>query len=230
MKRFGSNVPIKAKRAVEEYRGRRGFIEDKISERIKFKRSIMKRDSREYSEIDRAYSKYYEKIKARYRTYVKNLFPIPKTRNNSMNNHYPQPVQEEARNSKNVFDSRWHNTYNNPEFRYRAANKGKPNGHEYQQHDEHEGELGPQVALPVINDPIKSNRYEVRNETISNYYPSNNYNHERHHGFEEAPKVNKSSDLTANIYAQLQSQTVRRKRDTDDDVKGKRAFEFCFAF
>lgn len=200
------------KRSAQAYRGRRyyNFVNEAIA-RSRLKRSLYKRDSRDYTEIDRAYSKYYEKIKARYRNYVKSLFPNPKTKNSSMNNNYP------------LNDGRWQNSYNNPEFRYRATQKARTFGNDHQHSTDIEED--PPVALPSINDPIKSNRFEKPSDTVSmsNYYPSY-YNQERYFGAEdtqETPKKsNSSADNAANIYAQLQSQIVRRKRGADDDLTG----------
>ena len=220
------------KRSLNAYRGRRthhksfniiGHGTEKISRK---KRNIVKRESRDYSEIDRAYSKYYEKIKARYRNYVKNLFPAPKIRSPQLNNSYPVQSLEEVKNTKKiqVQDGRWYNSYNNPEFRYRATHKARTFSNDLQ-NEEYDSELGPPVALPSINDPTRSNRYNFQqNESISNYYPSYHHNNERHYAAVEEPyetmkKVNSSADIAANIYAQLQSQMVRRKRDLDEDLK-----------
>lgn len=129
-----------------------------------------------------------------------------------MNNNYP------------LNDGRWQNSYNNPEFRYRATQKARTYGNEHQHNIDIE-EKEPPVALPSINDPIKSNRFEKLNETVSmsNYYPTY-YNQDRYFGVEdtqETPKkANNSADNAANIYAQLQSQMVRRKRGVEDDSIG----------
>lgn len=194
-----------------------------FNRKLRMRRSA-KRESRDYSEIDRAYSKYYEKIKARYRNYVKNLFPNPRTRIPLHNNTYPQQPLDDVKNTKKiqVQDGRWYNSYNNPEFRYRATHKARTFSNDLQ-NEEFEGELGPPVALPSINDPTRSNRFEIKhNQTISNYYPSYNQHNDRLHleeTYEPARKINNSAAIAANIYAQLQSQIVRRKRDADDDGK-----------
>lgn len=132
-----------------------------------------------------------------------------------------QPI-EEVKNTKNlqVQDGRWYNPYTNPEFRYRATHKARTLGNDLQ-NEEYDAEMGPPVALPSINDP-KSNRFD-HNESVSNYYPSYN-NNERHVVVEEpiesAKKPNSSADIAAKLFEQLQSQMVRRKRETDDDLKG----------
>lgn len=194
-----------------------------VSRNLRERRSV-KPENRDYGEMDRAYSKYYEKIKARYRTYVKNLFPNPRSRTSLQNNTYPQQPLDDVKNTKKiqVQDGRWYSSYNNPEFRYRATHKARTFSNDLQ-NDEFEGELGPPVALPSINDPTKSNRFEVKpNESMSNYYPPYYQHNERHaeESYEPVRKVNDSAAMAANIYAQLQSQTVRRKRDSDDDGKG----------
>lgn len=181
------------------------------------RRSVVKRENRDY-EIDKAYSKYYEKIRARYRNYVKNLFPSPKSRTSS---NISTPSQQDTKKLQ-VQDGRWYNSYNNPEFRYRATHKARTFNNDLQ-NDEYETEMGPPVALPSINDPTRSNRYDTPNHTISNYYPSH-YNQDRQFPSDEVvdaqKKPNSTLDAAATIIAQLQSQIVRRKRETDDDMKG----------
>lgn len=235
----------KVKRSIDDYRGRPNTYQSRIipgrlslthkdmAEKIlRKRRSIVKRESRDYTEIDRAYSKYYEKIKARYRNYVKNLFPNPKQRLPMLNNSYSLQPIEEVQNTKKiqVQDGRWYNSYNNPEFRYRVTHKARTFSNDLQ-NEEYDSEMGPPVALPSINDPARSNRYHLQqhNETVSNYYPSyaqhNREQQQHHYGveepFESFKKVNDSASLAANIFAQLQSQIVRRKRDTDDDSKSE---------
>lgn len=222
------------KRSLRAYRGRRShrkslsIITQNSEKTSRKKRNVSKRESRDYSEIDRAYSKYYEKIKARYRNYVKNLFPTPKIRSALLNNSYPMQPLEEVKNTKKiqVQDGRWYNSYNNPEFRYRAMHKARTFSNDLQ-NEEYENDMGPPVALPSINDPTRSNRYEYQhNESVSNYYPSYHHNKEERHypveeTYEPSRKTNSTSaDIAANIYAQLQSQMVRRKRDLDEDSKG----------
>lgn len=187
---------------------------------------MIKRENRDYSEIDRAYSKYYEKIKARYRTYVKNLFPNPKSKSPLHNNSFPRETVDEVKNTKKiqVQDGRWYNSHNNPEFRYRATHKARTYVNDLQSEDS-DSETGPPVALPSINDPTRTNRYDVkRNETMSNYYPSYAHNNEKHieEPYDGVKRNNSSAEIAANIYAQLQTQTVRRrKREADDDGKCK---------
>lgn len=212
--------------AVEDF-VKTATIRDKRSNKT-YRGSRKKRQSRNYSEIDRAYSKYYEKIKARYRNYVKNLFPKPKARNSQMNNTYSSPPVDVVKNTKKiqVQDGRWYNSYNNPEFKYKATHKARTFSNDLQS-DDIETEMGP-VVLPSINDPIKSNKYEFfnsHNETISNYYPSSAHHHNDKHfpmedTYESLRKINSSADMAAHIYAQLQSQINRKKREADDESKG----------
>jgi hypothetical protein len=228
---FVKVASIREKRSASSYRGRMGarmfsILNSNPEHSSRKRRSILKRESRDY-EIDRAYSKYYEKIKARYRNYVKNLFPNPRSRSTLLNNSYPLQPMDEVKNTKKiqVQDGRWYNSYNNPEFRYRATHKARTFSNDLQ-NDEFENEMGPPVALPSINDPTRSNRFEPLNQSVSNYYPSY-HNSDRTVIIEESPyetlkKLNNSADIAANIYAQLQSQIVRRKRDTEDDLKGKK--------
>lgn len=175
-------------------------------------RSISKRDNRDYTEIDEAYSKYYESIKARYRNYVKNLFKASRAQNHQMIKNNTVPV----RSSNGFKDSRifMENRQNSPDFRYRSSNNMNRKSNE----DEDYEQAGPPVALPSINDPIRTNRYEVESEvdpSVSNYYPS--YVQQNHH--EEPDRKTNTTDL---LLAQLQSDMMRMKRDTgDDDGKGK---------
>lgn len=226
------------KRAVEDYRGRRMFeVIERKREAIKMarrRRSIEKRDSRDYGEIDRAYSKYYEKIKARYRNYVKNLFPNPKIRSTQLNNSYPMQSAEEVKNTKKiqVQDGRWYNSYSNPEFRYRATHKARTFSNDLQ-NEEYENEMGPPIALPSITDPTRLYKH---NETVSNYYPSYVNSNDRHYAVDEAfeslKKIQNSTNIAADVYAQLQTQMVRKKRETDEDSKGDRSLidlrSLCF--
>lgn len=177
-----------------------------------------KRDNRDYTEIDRAYSKYYEKIKARYRDYVKNLFPNQRQR--IINNSYPlNPVNsadDDVKNGKKmqVQDGR----YNNPDLRYRAQQKSRSFNNDLV--NQEEDEIMQPVAIPTINDRIRQhNRHEFINTSISNYYPS--YVNERNveETSEHLKKPSSLDEIAANIYAKLQSQIVRKKRDTDDDGK-----------
>jgi hypothetical protein len=172
-------------------------------------REKRKRDSRDYVDIDRAYSKYYEKIKAKYRNYVRNLFPNQKPKSTlGTSNHQ---LQEQTHES----GSRWNN--NAEHNKYRALQKARSFSNDLQNE-----ETGVQaVAIPTINDQMKPNKHDSgTNMTISNYYPSHNVQQER--VIDDTPSENhrkSPTDLAANIYAQLQSQIVRRKRETDDDGK-----------
>lgn len=230
---FVKTASNREKRSLKTYRGRRthqksaNIIHLDIKKLSRRKRSLKKHESRDYSEIDRAYSKYYEKIKARYRNYVKNLFPTPKLKSPLLNNSYPMQTPEEVKHTKKiqVQDGRWYNSYDNPEFRYRVTHKARAFSNDLQ-NDEYENEMGP-VALPSINDPARYNRHWSQpNETVSNYFPTYHHHTTRHSGpddsfYEKFKKLNRSSALAASIYAQLQSQMVRRKRDVDEDSKGK---------
>lgn len=216
------------------------LVDDFVESGTKEKR---KRENRDYAEIDRAYSKYYEKIKARYRNYVKNLFSNQRNsaRNSLINNSYPmQPVsngEEDVRNTRKiqVQDGRW---FNNPEFRYRALHKARSFSNDLQSD---ESDTIQPVAIPNINDqslPANQEVFIAPNMSlaaVSNYYPSyisgnnnpvfyhnSSLNQERIN--EEPPekelkKQQNPADIAANIFAQLQSQIVRRKRETDDDGK-----------
>lgn len=218
------NVATRAKRSSNAYRGQMGtrmltVIQQNRDKQLKRKRRNLERNPERDMEIDKAYSKYYEKIRARYRNYVKNLFPSARSRSSSN----PSAANQQDAKKLQVQDGRWYNSFNNPEFRYRATHKSRTLNNDLQ-NDEYEAEMGPPVALPSINDPTRSNRYDAPNHTVSNYYPSY-HNQERHFPSEEAvdtqKKPNNTMDAAATIFAQLQSQIVRRKRDTDDDLDEK---------
>lgn len=185
-----------------------------------------KRESRDYTEIDRAYLKYYERIKAKYRNNVQNLFPILKTHAPRVNNSYPMQPSDEAKNTRRlqVQDGRWYNPYSNPEFRYRATHRVRTFSNDNSD-GEDEGE-GP-LRLPNINDPTRSNRFEYnRNESVSNYFPSYLQNNVKNYGAEEPHDNFRVNNTVANIYAQLQSQIVKRKkRESDGDGKSKWKYE-----
>lgn len=174
MEDFVRSASNRNKRGVEGHRHKKmlGMIRKK-RDAIEVSLRIRKRESRDY-EIDRAYSKYYEKIKNNYRNYVKNLFPNPKSKSLQENNSYSMQPSEEVKSTKKmqVQDGRWYNSYNNAEFRYRATHKARAFSNDLQ-NDEYESEMGP-VALPSINDPARSYpQRAIQNETMSNYYPSN---------------------------------------------------------
>lgn len=211
------------------YRGRRGSKSHKIEKREARDYS----EGKDYSEIERAYSKYYEKIKARYRNYVKNLLGYPKTRtNNIANNSYPMP--EEVKNTKKiqVQDGRWYpEDHKNPEYltRYRATHKSRTVSNDLQNEDI-ESELtmnSHPIALPSVNEQ-RSNKYEffaqLNNENVSNHFPSYsqhyNENSHRHHNVNNADSADSMRKSNySSIIAQLQSQIVRKKRQSDDEPK-----------
>lgn len=214
------------------YRGRRGSQNHKIEKREARDHS----EEKDYSEIERAYSKYYEKIKARYRNYVKNLLGYPKTRMNNMaNNSYPlQSMQEEVKNTKKiqVQDGRWYpENHKNPEHltRYRATHKSRTVSNDLQNEDI-DSELtmdSPPIALSSVTEQ-RSNKYEffaqLNNENVSNHFPSysqhHNENNPRHHSVNNAEGAdNMRKSNYSSIIAQLQSQIVRKKRQSDDEPK-----------
>ena len=199
------------------YRGRRVSQSHKIEKREARDYS----EGRDYSEIERAYSKYYEKIKARYRNYVKNLLGYPKTRMNNMaNNSYPlHAMPEEVKNTKKiqVQDGRWYpENHKNPEYltRYRATHKSRTVSNDLQNEDI-DSELtmnSPPIALPSVTEQ-RSNKYEF-------FAQLNNENNPRYHNVNNAEGTDsmRKSNYTS-IIAQLHSQIVRKKRQSDDEPK-----------
>jgi hypothetical protein len=191
------------------------FIENIISNGES--REKHKRDDRDYSEIDQAYSKYYEQIKARYRDYVKSLFSNHRQR--ALNNSHASSHEndEEKKNNRKIQmqDGRWHNS---PEFKYRVQQKARTLQNNLQNEDDEDYVRQP-VAIPTINDQMHHRYDPTINATISNYYPSYVYEKNPEDIQDTTKKPSSPSDIAANIYAQLQSQIVRRKRETDDDGK-----------
>lgn len=190
---------------------------------------ILKRDSRDTMDVERAYAKYYEKLSAKYRNYVKNLLGVPKN---------PSSGNNEGRRS-HFSDDRPQNAYNNPETftRYRATHKTRVNdGNMYEEGNE-DSRIKPPIALPSINDPVRQNRFLQQNESMSNHFPSSVHFSETNslpkHTFNtnlELPELAEQlrrQNLTAMI-AQLNSQIVRKKRDTGDDPKNCKIFRIIF--
>lgn len=193
------------------------FIENIISNSQP--REKRKRDNRDYSEIDRAYSKYYEQIKARYRNYVKSLFSNHRQR--ALNNsHVSNENDEDKKNVRKmqILDGRLHNS---PDHKLRNQQKARTIQNNFQNEDDDDEEYVRQpVAIPTINDRINHHRYDpVINATISNYYPTYVIERIPDDIQETTKKPSSPSDLAANIYAKLQEQIVRKKRESDDDVK-----------
>lgn len=181
-----------------------------------------KRDNHDYTEIDRAYSKYYEKIQARYRDYVKTLFPNQRQRiaSNNAPLNPPNANDEDVKNSNKmqVQDGRW---YNNNDFKYRVQQKARSFNNDLQ--NQEEDEIKQPVALPTINDRVRhNNRYDpLVNATISNYYPSFVNEKVIEETSEKSKKPSNMDEIAAKIYAKLQSQIVRRRRKRENDDDGK---------
>ena len=182
---------------------------------------ILKRDNRDTMDVDRAYAKYYEKLSAKYRNYVKNLLGVPKNPSTSANNDGGRRTHSEDRPQ---------NAYNNPETftRYRATHKsrvGVSDGNPLNEEENEDARIKPPIALPSINDPVRQNRFMLQNESMSNHYPSSLHFSETNsmpkHTFStnlELPELAeqlKRQNLTAMI-AHLNSQIVRKKRDADE--------------
>lgn len=122
------------------YRGRRRYGHGPHLELVRQKRELENRDEvhsmgdfldvaifrakRDISDIERAYSKYYEKIKAKYRNYVKNLLGFHKKKINSTDADYPH---EKSMKKIQVQDGRWYNSYKDPDLlnRHRVTHKAR---------------------------------------------------------------------------------------------------------
>jgi len=204
------------------------------------------RAKRQLSDIEKAYSKYYEKIKTKYRNYVKNLLTVPRARMNA-SSEYVTPSDNNTKKVQ-VQDGRWYNSYNNPEFfsRYRATHKARTLSNDLM-YDEDSGgypldeHSESHISIPNINDGPSFKQRKVENfgfhadHNVSNYYPAmptttgqprsavydprweNEYHRVPHYDVDSHKKLNKSA-----IMAHLQSQTVRRKRDADETGEGRR--------
>lgn len=210
---FVKKASLREKRSSESHME---FIENIISNSES--REKRKRDNRDYSEIDRAYSKYYEQIKARYRDYVKSLFSNHRQRVYNNSHLSTHDNGEERKNSRKlpIQDGRWQNSQ---EFKYRVQQKARTLQNDLQnENDDDDSYVRQPVAIPTINDRI-NHRYDAINATISNYYPTYVIERIPDEIQETTKKPTSQSDIAANVYAQLQSQIVRRKRENDEDGK-----------
>uniref|UniRef100_A0A8W7PH35 Uncharacterized protein n=1 Tax=Anopheles coluzzii TaxID=1518534 RepID=A0A8W7PH35_ANOCL len=224
-------------------------------------RTAMVRERRELSDVEKAYSKYYERIKAKYRNYVQNLLGFNKART--------MPTHDDI----HVQDGRWHSY---PESDPVSRNRGVQNGRESEAgqlmgtpapspvatrrprpHKVKQGgkarkpKLPPPITIPDINE---QSRYRLdfvesaetnrtpdhlnENDIYSNYFPppltgryhtswqfasevtpshrneGNQYRTTQYRGRNRTEPTVEESPLA--LMEKLQSQIIRRKRDTRD--------------
>uniref|UniRef100_A0A0K8VX11 CUB and sushi domain-containing protein 3 n=1 Tax=Bactrocera latifrons TaxID=174628 RepID=A0A0K8VX11_BACLA len=159
------------------------------------------------SEIDQAYSKYYQKIKEKYQNYVKNLLGYSRFHNPTDFRNPTKFIQ--------VQDGRWYNTYSNPDLvtRYKATHKSRTSNNDFlslenEEHDLLTHRSSAKIPLPNIN---QNSRYSVlankpnANENI--LYDSNSASY-FFNNFRNLPKTQNETDLIE----QLKSQIVRRRK------------------
>lgn len=223
--------------------------------------TAMVRERRELSDVEKAYSKYYERIKAKYRNYVQNLLGFNKART--------MPTHDDI----HVQDGRWHSY---PESDPVSRNRGVQNGRESEAgqmmgtpapspvatrrprpHKVKQGgkarkpKLPPPITIPDINE---QSRYRLdfvesaetnrtpdhlnENDIYSNYFPppltgryhtswqfasevtpshrneGNQYRTTQYRGRNRTEPTVEESPLA--LMEKLQSQIIRRKRDTRD--------------
>ncbi|XP_055680814.1 uncharacterized protein LOC129788622 isoform X2 [Lutzomyia longipalpis] len=184
------------------------------------------REKRQLSDIERAYSKYYQRIKEKYKNYVKHLLGYTNSRhtNTTLANRLP------PKDRVQVQDGRWLNTYNNPEMwsRYRATHTVRTGGQEAP----NEGDRA-RITIPDITDSRDSTE-EMKfklNELLNQepeYQPLSKfhkYEQEELRNHRERPEEpsrmeklarNASDSNLPSIIAQLKSQIVRKKRAIHD--------------
>ncbi|EAA12905.5 AGAP007761-PA [Anopheles gambiae str. PEST] len=178
-------------------------------------RTAMVRERRELSDVEKAYSKYYERIKAKYRNYVQNLLGFNKART--------MPTHDDI----HVQDGRWHSY---PESDPVSRNRGVQNGRE--------SEAGQLMGTPAPS-PVATRRPRPhKNDIYSNYFPppltgryhtswqfasevtpshrneGNQYRTTQYRGRNRTEPTVEESPLA--LMEKLQSQIIRRKRDTRD--------------
>lgn len=197
----------------------------------------LKRFPRDLSEAEKAYTKYYDKIRQKYRNYVKNLLNRNRYHKNNKN----------SRVHANDRDGVWHNEYENhdsitnPHNDYEkydeiTENENNPSSTNYVQDSylEQNSDIIP-IAIPNINERIshntntnvqRSNNINQNRLLNNEYIFSNQYDGEHRNILSENPlNVEKRPNISS-IIAQLKSQIVRRrKRDvqgTDLDRRAER--------
>ncbi|EDW76217.2 uncharacterized protein Dwil_GK14777, isoform C [Drosophila willistoni] len=149
------------------------------------------------TDLDLAYSKYYQKIKERYQRYVRKILG---------QNRLYQKV--------NVQDGRWYNQYNNPEYiltrkathKSRNAGDGDDYGDNNNNNNDYRGAI---VPMPNIN---QSSRYRNRIEHSSNEAPPVSG------GSPSLASRNYHVNATRALIEQLKSQIVRRRRKRNTNI------------
>ncbi|XP_030377373.1 sushi, von Willebrand factor type A, EGF and pentraxin domain-containing protein 1 isoform X2 [Scaptodrosophila lebanonensis] len=156
--------------------------------------TTQRRVKRNPSDIDLAYSKYYQKIKERYQRYVKKMLG---------HSRLYKKIQ--------VQDGRWYNHYNNPELvmMRKATHKWRNPATDYADDNEYREYLGAIVPLPNINQSSRYHSHSHETERSSNETPS-----PQHSMAVESKHMN----ATRALIEQLKSQIVRRRRKRSSNV------------
>lgn len=232
--RFPFNPVVRFKRSKSYIN--RGLPYNGLS--IDFRQNFL-RQRRDPSEIERAYSKYYQKIKQKYQNYVKNLLGY-----NRLQNNPPAYITQTANNPAKkiqVQDGRWYNFHNNPEsLAYRVTHKTRiasndindgelnDNGEIYDEENSHNHQTIGTVAIPDITQTTRY--YSPRddednsspiysNKVVYSVIPVNTQknHHDGLRNFIRSHKIHQNStEFSKNftdLISQLKSQIVRRKRN-----------------
>ncbi|XP_028899392.1 uncharacterized protein LOC105217452 isoform X1 [Zeugodacus cucurbitae] len=159
------------------------------------------------SEIDQAYSKYYQKIKQKYQNYVKNLLGYSRL-------HNPTDLRNPT-NFIQVQDGRWYNTYSNPDLvtRYKATHKSRTSNNDFLslENDEHDlltHRVSAKIPLPNINQNSRYSAHASKTSPNENVLYDSNSASYFFNNFHNLPKIQNETDLIE----QLKSQIVRRRR------------------
>lgn len=209
---------FRAKRSIEA--NRNAFLRNAFQ-------TVLTRERRELSDVEKAYNKYYERIKAKYRNYVQNLLGYNRMR----------PLQE---NHKiNVQDGRWYT--NDPESlsRNRVVHKARIGANDFEDElttkeprvvkpkinkSRVKPKVQPPIAIPDINEEstykydfhdIPEGNHSIamtENDIYSNYFPpplTGKYHTSWQFASEVSPKVHGRSE---NKFSSDQSYSLAEKK------------------
>lgn len=150
-----------------------------------------KRRKRSPMDLETAYTQYFEKIKKKYRNYVKNLLGYGRFRAPQL----PHPIESASKRD-------------HQESRYQRPNRQRPSGNEYTSTDDSFNETEShllKVPIPNINDDSAV------------ILTSTKTPHENLISAQILRQGESSRQNISSLIEQLKSQVVRRKRESDDD-------------
>lgn len=206
------------------------------------------RKRRDSSDLERAYTKYYDKIKEKYKSYVKNLLAQNRLQVTSQPNSMIKPHTPITNDGKV-----WYHPYNNPENNYHHqkmshlptnefmddADIAHYRNHHHFSNDKYAQNAYPNllkvapIAIPNINEQLTSINSENENNLYDFHdtrFVNNEYNlmhQEKDSGYLENTSHFEKRPNETSIIAQLKQQIVRKKRspqhdEYEDDRKGRR--------